>query len=147
MSLDDKDLYYVAVKLFLERDGKLLITKDIYNDGWDLPGGRIRKDEFGAPLEKVIERKIREELGAEVTYTLGAPVVFFRHERIEETDNVPVRIFGIGYEARFDGGEICLGEHHAEFTWVDIGTFDPESYFTGGWKVGVKAYLDKKRSQ
>jgi hypothetical protein len=38
----EKDLYYVAVKLFLRNENKLLITHDIFGD-WDLPGGRIRK--------------------------------------------------------------------------------------------------------
>ncbi|HSH31916.1 MAG TPA: hypothetical protein VK963_04595 [Candidatus Saccharimonadales bacterium] len=36
---NDKDLYYVAVKLFLLDDGKLLITYDIFGP-WDLPGGQ-----------------------------------------------------------------------------------------------------------
>ena len=58
----EKDLYFVAVKLFLRDGSKLLITHDIFGD-WDLPGGRIRKDEFNKPLESVIERKANEELG------------------------------------------------------------------------------------
>src|SRR3989338_4042264 len=78
-----KDLYNVAVKVFLE-DGKgnLLITKDRFGD-FDLPGGRLLPDEFSVPLEKVVERKMKEELGANVRYTLGEPVVFMRHERDE----------------------------------------------------------------
>lgn len=52
-----KDLYFVAVKLFLHDNEKLLITHDIFG-AWDLPGGRIKKDEFDAPLESVISRKV-----------------------------------------------------------------------------------------
>ena len=41
-----KDLYFVAVKLFLEdKDGKLFIFKDRFGE-WDLPGGRLRINEF-----------------------------------------------------------------------------------------------------
>lgn len=36
-----KDTYFVAVKLFLEKDGKLFIFKDKFG-AWDLPGGRIK---------------------------------------------------------------------------------------------------------
>lgn len=59
---DPKDLYYVAVKVFLEDKGKLFIFKDKFGD-WDLPGGRIRKDEFEASLDEVIKRKMSEEKG------------------------------------------------------------------------------------
>ena len=45
----ERDLYYVAVKVFLERKGKLFIFKDRYG-AWDLPGGRIQKHEFHALL-------------------------------------------------------------------------------------------------
>lgn len=39
MPTSQKDTYFVAVKVFLERDNKLLILKDNFGD-WDLPGGR-----------------------------------------------------------------------------------------------------------
>lgn len=70
MSIDPKDTYFVAVKVFLEKEGKLLILKDSFGD-WDLPGGRIKKDEFDVPLEQVIKRKMSEELGNEIQYALG----------------------------------------------------------------------------
>ncbi|MBL7045592.1 MAG: NUDIX domain-containing protein [Parcubacteria group bacterium] len=79
--MEEKDTYFVAVKLFLEDDGKLFIFKDKWGD-WDLPGGRIKKDEFNAPLEEVIARKVKEELGEGVIYTLGKPEVLMRHERV-----------------------------------------------------------------
>src|SRR6185369_4387247 len=62
MSTDQKDTYFVAVKVFLEKDGNFLVFKDNFND-WDLPGGRIRKEEFEAPLEEVVLRKMSQELG------------------------------------------------------------------------------------
>lgn len=137
-----KDLYFVAVKLFLHDNEKLLITHDIFG-AWDLPGGRIKKDEFDAPLESVISRKVREELGSEVRYDLGKPQVFFRVERLEHNTQEMVRIFGIGYTANYLGGEITLGDHHDQMEWVDIRTFKPEEYFAGGWLAGVREYVDK----
>lgn len=143
---DPKDLYYVAVKVFLEHKGKLFIFKDKYGD-WDLPGGRIRKEEFETPLEEIIKRKMTEELGNQINYTIGKPVVFFRHERQEASlGGQTVRIFGVGYEGNLMSGEIKLSEMHTQSEWVDIATFEPEKYFTGGWLKGVEEYLEIKRS-
>jgi ADP-ribose pyrophosphatase YjhB (NUDIX family) len=147
--LKNKDLYYVAVKLFLENDGQLFIFKDAWGD-WDLPGGRIRKHEFETPIEDVIKRKMHEEVGEQVVYELGQPLVTMRHERIEqlagEGENPRIRIFAVGYEADLLGGEPRIGDHHTEMKWVDIKTFKPEDYFTGGWLKGVQDYLEVKRS-
>ena len=141
----EKDLYFVAVKVFLRDGNNLLITHDVFGD-WDLPGGRIKTDEFETPLEKVIERKIQEELGSDVSYKLGNPAVFMRHERQEALDkNKTVRIFAIGYRAKYLGGEIKLGDYHNQLKWVDIKTFQPEKYFTGGWLKGVNEYLSIKK--
>jgi len=139
----DKDLYFVAVKLFLRDGDKLLITHDIFGS-WDLPGGRIKKDEFNTPLTDVIERKMNEELGGEIKYQLGEPKIFFRVERQEAgLNNELVRIFAIGYEAKYRSGEITLGKNHDKMEWVDVKTFKPEQYFTGGWLAGIQEYLEK----
>ncbi|TAL48007.1 NUDIX domain-containing protein [archaeon] len=138
----ERDLYYVALKVFLEHDGNLFIFKDKYGD-WDIPGGRIKTDEFSAPLEKVIERKMREELGSSVKCKLGNPIVLMRHERQENGKNV--RIFAVGYTATLTGGHIQLSEQHTDYEWVPIKSFEPEKYFTGGWLEGVKEYLAIKR--
>ena len=142
--MNEKETYFVAVKVFLEDKGKLFIFKDSFGD-WDSPGGRVRKDEFETPLEDIIKRKMKEEVGDDVKYTLGEPVVFMRHERIEALpdDKPTVRIFAVGYEAKYEGGEIKLGEYHEKMEWVNIKDFKPEDYFTGGWLKGVKDYLNR----
>ena len=138
----ERDLYFVAAKLLIRDEDKLLITHDIFGD-WDLPGGRIRKEEFDAPLESVIHRKITEEIGSDFKYEIGDPSVTFRVERIEQTINEKVRIFAVGYAATYLGGDIKLGDHHDKYEWVDVRTFNPEDYFTGGWLKGVQDYLVK----
>ena len=141
VGIENKDSYFVAVKVFLEKDGMFLITKDKWG-AWDLPGGRIRKNEFETPLEKIIKRKMSEELGESIQYSIGKPVVCMRHERQEATaDKQMVRIFAVGYEATLLDGEPKLGDHHVEMQWVDPKTFKPEEYFTGGWLKGVEEYV------
>ncbi|KKU22507.1 MAG: hypothetical protein UX31_C0001G0025 [Candidatus Nomurabacteria bacterium GW2011_GWA1_46_11] len=139
--LNQKDTYFVAVKVFLKKGSKLLIMKDNFGD-WDLPGGRIKPDEFETPLEDIIRRKMSEELGNDIKYTIGKPVVFMRHERIEASTNSPVRIFAIGYEGTLESGEVKTSERHPEFLWVEPDTFKPESYFKGGWLKGIQEYLN-----
>src|SRR3989344_2553673 len=130
--MNGKDLYFVAVKVFMEKDGKLLIMKDNFGD-WDLPGGRIKPDEFETPMEDIVKRKMKEELGDDIKYEISKPVVFMRHERIENAPGNPtVRIFAIGYEGKLLNGEIKLSERHTEMLWVDLNNFKPEDYFKGG---------------
>jgi len=141
----ERDLYYVAVKAFLEKNGKFFIFKDKYGD-WDLPGGRIQKHEFDVPLEKVMERKMREELGSSFRYKLGEPIVFMRHERREnDLKGSKVRIFSVGYRANFISGSIELSDMHTQSMWAPIGSFNPNGYFEGGWLKGVKEYLKLRR--
>lgn len=142
-----KDTYFVAVKLFLEKEGKLFIFKDKFG-AWDLPGGRIKKHEFETPLKDVIARKMSEEIGSAVVYEVeDRPEVLMRHERVEASPGNPtVRIFGIGYRAQLVSGELVLSEAHTEMLWVDIRTFKPEEYFTGGWLKGVQEYVDIRKA-
>lgn len=140
MEINGKDVYFVAVKLFMRDGDKMLVTHDKFGS-WDLPGGRIKKDEFEKPLEDVIARKAREELGENVRYDLGEPKVFFRVERMESGIDMKVRIFAVGYEAQYAGGEISLGQNHDEYRWVDLRSFEPESLFEGGWLNGIREYM------
>lgn len=141
--MDQKDIYFVAVKIFLlDREGNFLITKDAFGD-WDIPGGRLREQDFDTSLESVAERKITEELGEEISYTLGKPIVFMRHEREEILANgnrEKRRIFAVGYAAEYHGGEVMLGKNHSEYEWVSIKAFKPETRFSGGWLKGVQDF-------
>jgi ADP-ribose pyrophosphatase YjhB (NUDIX family) len=143
-----KDLYYIAVKVFLKRGPHFLIFRDGFGT-WDLPGGRIRYEEFKKPLESVIKRKLKEELGSLIKYQLGTSFVFMRHERKEAMPHGPkqARIFAIGYHAKFLGGTIHLSSHHTQYEWAPIKTFQPQKYFEGGWLDGVKTFLALERKK
>lgn len=142
IGISQKDPYFVAVKVFLEKDTSFLILKDKFGE-WDLPGGRIKKNEFSTPLPDVIRRKMLEELGSDMTYSVESrPEVLMRHERVEASPGNPtVHIFGLGYRAQLLVGEPKLSEAHTELLWVEWKNFIPEDYFTGGWLAGVEEYL------
>jgi ADP-ribose pyrophosphatase YjhB (NUDIX family) len=136
----NKDTYFVAVKAMVRRGGDLLITHDVFGQ-WDLPGGRLRPEDFEAPLDAVLARKMREELGDEFRYALGDPRIFFRHERAEHgLGDRRVRIFAVGYEAEYVDGPITLGPSHDRYLWLDASRFSADDYFEGGWLSGVREY-------
>lgn len=140
MEINGKDVYFVAAKALIRDGEKLLVTHDVFGD-WDIPGGRIKKDEFEKPFEAVLERKIREELGDDIRYEVGEPKVFFKVERVEAGIDTKVRIFAVGYEVTYLGGAITLGDHHDEYRWVNVNEFNPDELFTGGWAKGLHEYL------
>ena len=146
MNNNQKGTYFVAVKVFLEKDAKLLILKDSFGC-WDLPGGRIKPDEFDAPLEDIVKRKMREELGEDLKYTFDKPTIFMRHKRQEATESSPiVKIFALGYIGNLESGEIKLSPRHTEMKWVDPADFEPENYFSGGWLRGVQEYIFMRKN-
>lgn len=136
-----KDNYLVAVKLLLRDGDQLLITHDIFS-GWDIPGGRIRSDQFETPLEAVLSDKIEVELGADVRYQLGGIKETFRVEREELRQTVEkVRIFAVGYEATYLGGDIHLGKNHDKYEWIDLRSVNLKDYAApGGWVEQLAEY-------
>ena len=136
-----KENYLVAVKIILRQGTRFLATHDIYGE-WDIPGGRIRKDQFATPMEKILEEKIALELGNEVTYKLGSIVETIRVEREEYgRDGEVVRIFAVCYEAEYIGGEIELGDVHDKYEWIDLRSANLEEYRTkSGWVHRLAEY-------
>lgn len=53
----------LGVRVMLIRDGKALLLRQTYMDGWFMPGGRIEKNET---TEQAARREAREEVGAEL---------------------------------------------------------------------------------
>lgn len=137
-----KDSYFVAVKMLLRDGDKLLITHDVFG-AWDIPGGRIRHDQFKVSLEEVLAGKIKEELGIDLKYELGDIKATFRVERTEigHTDRT-VRVFAVGYEAKYLGGEIKLGDHHDKYEWIDLQNVNLADYASpGGWVEQLDKYI------
>ncbi len=58
----------VALKALIEKEGKVLISKDNTSDKWDLPGGRMQEGE--SPQEG-LAREVLEEIGVYVE--IGRP--------------------------------------------------------------------------
>lgn len=100
------------------------------------------KTEFNAPFEKILTRKLKEELGP-AKYVLGKPIVFMSQQWKEKmfAGRNTARIFAVAYEAKYKRGAIRLSPRHTEFKWVSVKNLNPKKYFRDGWLKGVKNYL------
>lgn len=62
--LDFPKKYLSTGGLFVDEQGRLLLVKPTYKDGWEIPGGVVEADE--SPMQAFV-REIEEELGLTVT--------------------------------------------------------------------------------
>ena len=110
-------VYHVALKILLRKGNRFLFLRESVEKRWDLPGGRIDRDEGKTPLEKIIEREVREELGPHIRYKLGKLVLQYR--RFVGERKVPV--FLNVYEARYISGALRLSPEHTSYHWIEPG--------------------------
>jgi 8-oxo-dGTP diphosphatase len=59
----------IRQKVLLEKDGKILLSRDVGHTNWDLPGGRLH---IGEEPKTGLAREVREEIGVEVE--VGEPI-------------------------------------------------------------------------
>ena len=140
-ALSEPDSYNVAVKAFVRKGDQVLIMDDAFESGWgDLPGGRIGVGEFDMPLEEVLRREVTEELGPNIHYRINGPVALFRHRRPEVTEkNLPERrILMIGFELKYESGEIQLSDEHTGYHWLSLD--EAEAKLSGGHRDGLQKY-------
>ena len=136
-----KDEYLVALKLIVRDGDNILIMKDAFGN-WDIPGGRIRRDQFGTPYEIILREKIDVELGTGFQYELNGIKTLMRVERKEHgRDGQRVRIFAVGYEAFYESGEVELASYLESYEWINIKTTNLDEYAdNSGWVDKLKDY-------
>lgn len=106
--------YQISLKIFLRKNGAVLLLRD-KKGIWDLPGGRIDVTEIHTPIYAILAREVAEELGGEVRYTLGLPMLQFTRFLADQ----PEPVFIIVYEAQYLSGSIRLSDEHKHYAWID----------------------------
>lgn len=106
--------FEVSLKAFIVRDARVLLVREADTGYWELPGGRIDVGEEWLSHDRVLEREIAEELGAELRVAIGPEVVTWTRQR--PTDGM--YLFILARLARHVGGEVRLSAEHSEATWL-----------------------------
>jgi len=108
--------FHVGIKAFVVRGARLLMLREANAARrWELPGGRIDQGEEGRAHADVLRRELAEELGADFTCEIGAPLVTW----VRPVD--PARsesTFLVGLHCTSPRGEIQLSDEHVELRWV-----------------------------
>lgn len=101
--------------LFFDVEGRILLVKPTYKEGWDIPGGYVNAGE--TPRQAAI-REVKEELGLDVK--LGDPLVIDWAPHPTDGDKV-LFIFDGGELAPTDAGRIQLDEDElSEHQFFDL---------------------------
>jgi 8-oxo-dGTP pyrophosphatase MutT (NUDIX family) len=131
----DDQIFYVGLKAFVEKDGKLLILQD--QDGlWELPGGKI---EVGENIPTTLNREIREELGGNVEIEMG-PTTFYAWIR-KPDPNRDFLLFLVGFPCVWKGGEIILSPEHKNFHWITKEEIE-NTNFENTYKQAIQRYFE-----
>jgi len=151
--MPEKDFYQVSLKIILHNTkGEILLLKaqagDTYAGYYDLPGGRIDKDEFTKAFTEIIAREVQEELG-DIRYELNPrPVAVSRHLLpANAAKNRPeIHVLYLLYEAEYLGGDIHISAEHTAFARFDLTKEDPTKLLKSGNLEGVKVYLGNRKA-
>jgi len=146
--MPNRDFYQVSLKVILKnKEGEALILNGHPKGScayfYDLPGGRIDKDEFTVPLTEITRREVIEEIG-NVEMTIDPkPVALGRHfvPASMASENTDLRILCVFFEAAFIGGDIVVSKEHDGFRWVNLAEIELEKFFVSGILEGIRMYL------
>lgn len=132
--------FQVSLKVLLKKDGQYLLLniskKDriASSEKFDLPGGRINKDELNIPFHKLIDGEIKEEVGPKIKYKLRLDPVSIgqssipSHLKIKQGETRG-RFF-ILFEAEYISGKIQISDEHSGYHWTKLSKNKIESLFT-----------------
>lgn len=110
---------FVALKAFIERDGKILILRESgsYVDStqagkYDVPGGRLNP---GENFAEGLKREVKEETGLDVAF--GTP--FHMGEWRPSPRGEQWHIVATFVACASPSGEVALSKDHDAFEWID----------------------------
>lgn len=106
--------FYVGVKGFITKDGKILLLQKAGEGFWEAPGGRIDGDET---IEEALSRELHEEVpnikDIEIKDILGA-------HRLQKDIDGDTSLVLMYYLVRADiDGEPELSDEHDDYMWAD----------------------------
>ena len=119
-----EDCFHLGVKALIHNpDGKLLLLrvnvetfKHVKDSYWDIPGGRIQKNE---PMEAALKREVYEETGLVEFVNLSPPMMVLSNIRIP-TETGDVGLILAAYRCKVTHNAIIsLSKEHTDFGWFE----------------------------
>ena len=111
---DEHFIGNIGQKAIITDGNKVLIVRDVWDEAkWDLPGGRLHKNET---LVEGLKREVLEEMGVEIE--IGK--LIYAESYIRSRDNLPTVL--LAYSARFLNPEkpfAIPSEEIAEAQWIE----------------------------
>ncbi len=149
--MDKNKIAYIGVKgIIVNSEGKVLITQEpthyVGGGRWELPGGKIANGEEETPLEDILRREIREELGETFQVQIGKLVDVMRRSWDKpgaSTNHIMLAVF----ECRYLGGDIQLSEENNAFAWVTARELPRYEFIPGYVPVLEKYFVSHPSSE
>jgi len=142
--------FHVGLKAFITNGEKLLILQD--PEGfWELPGGRAEKQEILRPLEEILLRETKEELGDQFEYKVSS-IFHAWIRKPDPTKNIAqvyrdndFCIFLVGIRCEYKKGDVTLSPEHKNFRWVTKEEVE-NLEFENTYKEAVLRYFETFKS-
>lgn len=131
--MENNKNYFVSLKAFIEKDGKLLCLEN-NNGGLDFPGGQIQN---GA-IEDELMREVFEETNLKIK--VGNPFCVWDIPVAKENKNV----FFVGFKCQYESGELKLSHEHSSYIWVDKSNFKAKVKKDDIWSDILKKYFEQQ---
>lgn len=127
----EHEKFYVSIgaAIYDSSAKKFLVVKDSEEEGeyarkfgpWELPGGRIHKDEKAVDA---LLREIEEETGLTDCEMVGVIDASLSPQPYKETQG-----FLVTYLLLYKGGEVRVSEEHSEYCWMSLDEMEKDNDF------------------
>lgn len=144
--------FEISLKLLLrDKRGWVLLLKSQPGGlagPYDLPGGRVDKNEWKKGLRGVIQREIQEEIGRRVRVKLHLQPVGvgkFRSMPKKWIIKGHATIVYILFPAEYLGGKIAISHEHVGYEWKHLTKKNYQTLFNMGLNQALEQYFGHKR--
>jgi 8-oxo-dGTP diphosphatase len=113
-----EDCFHLGVKALIPNaEGKLLLLKRMHPKGvWDIPGGRIQKNES---VEDALRREVYEETGLQNILQIAPFMMFLTDRRISiQNDDVGL-ILAVHLCNTCEDRPVKLSDEHKDYRWFE----------------------------
>lgn len=120
----EDQLFYVALKAVIEKDGQVLVLFDPDLD-LDLPGGKIQVGE--TDFSATLKREIFEETGLKVSIQKPFATGYINFPTDINHRHAGKKFFSVFFKATYLEGVLKLSEEHDQYKWVNKNNYKEHS--------------------